>query len=56
MRGRGSFEGLAGYYAWTLDDGTTGRTTFWLNASGLYMVMSGSQPPNVILSRRGGEH
>jgi hypothetical protein len=34
LRGRGSFEGLAGYYAWTLDDGTTGRTTFWLDASG----------------------
>jgi len=34
LRGHGSFEGLSGYYEWTLDDGTTGRTTFWLDASG----------------------
>jgi hypothetical protein len=34
LRGHGSFEGLTGYYEWTLDDGTTGRTTFWLDANG----------------------
>ena len=34
LRGHGSFEGLSGYYEWTLDDGTTGKTTFWLDASG----------------------
>jgi len=32
--GHGSFEGLSGYYEWARDDGTTGRTTFWLDASG----------------------
>ena len=34
LHGHGSFEGLSGYYEWILDDGTTGRTTFWLDASG----------------------
>ena len=34
LRGQGSFEGLSGYYEWARDDGTTGRTTFWLDASG----------------------
>ena len=34
LRGHGSFEGLSGYYEWTLDDGTTGKTTFWLDANG----------------------
>jgi hypothetical protein len=34
LRGHGSFEGLSGYYEWARDDGTTGRTTFWLDASG----------------------
>ena len=34
LRGHGSFEGLTGYYEWTLNDGTMGRTTFWLDATG----------------------
>jgi len=34
LRGHGSFEGLSGHYEWTLDDGTTGTTTFWLDANG----------------------
>ena len=34
LRGHGSFEGLSGYYEWTLDDGTTGKTTFWLGLHG----------------------
>jgi hypothetical protein len=34
LRGHGSFEGLSGYYEWAHDDGSTGRTTFWLDASG----------------------
>src|SRR5262245_30144219 len=44
LRGQGSFEGLSGYYEWTLDDGTTAKQHFgWTRAGSTWPCSAASR-------------